>query len=227
MMARRTFLAVSGCAAAGTMSPTPTPVRNSSLIWQVNSDLLAEESALGFHRVLPESVIRRTNDLSSPAHSCCVIVPACQQLTPVVCNELRRRCEAGSLVLTRECIDLCKRFRWPKPAQTILEKYFGMTSAETPSPTKPAATSRFIGRSEYSVRNFGGRCALSGGTPVGAFGTAVVAQRSVFGRGQLVLLSSLLGPNLLAADTQAHAWLQAVLRAKTDNRSKTDREKEV
>jgi hypothetical protein len=156
-----------------------------------------------------------------------VIVPACQQLTPAVCSELKTRCEEGSLVLLESALTFVCDPECRSRQNLLLEKYFGMRTAETPSADEAGRYVSLHWPVRVRVRSFGAPCAVSGGTPVGTCSTAVVAQTSVVGRGQIVLLSSLLGPHLLAGDIEAHAWLHALLLTNTDERFQTYREKEL
>jgi hypothetical protein len=212
VIARRAFLASAGCAVLAPMSQAIRGDRTGPVIWPVNRDLLAEESASGFGRAVPGSKLHRTHlELSASGSRCC-IVPACQNLTHLSCKQLRSHCEAGGLVLLEGAFSFVQDPGCRTKQESLLRRYFGISITE---PRSSDAGTKYVSLDwplPVRVRAFGTPLSVTGGLAIGRYGPASAAQSLTFGRGQLIFLSFPLGPQLLAGDMQAHAWLHALLR---------------
>lgn len=196
------------CAAIASKMPGRQPLTQSVLIYQVCEGLLANESAEGFRRLLPESRAISSPEPALQGRVRACVVPACHKLTPGICSELKAYCQTGAAVFLESALGFFADSSLFDKQAELLNQHFGLIYRQPAQYTQTYLHLHWP--ISAHVRPFGPVCAVAGGEAIGEINSLSVVQRVHIGSGTLVFSSSPLGPHLLAGDRQANAWATAL-----------------
>lgn len=218
-LTRRQFLACSAAVAVpspwrlGRASPAVTGVRE-QLILDLGPHCSLRESLSGYAGALERGALR--TDVSSLSPSAVLIVAAAVEIPPATVKAITGSLEAGGLVVLESGAGFASE-RDRSRHRDMLRDVFQVHVA-SPIDLWPEAKGSAIPYVDFTwpraakVRDFSNVVPLASvaGEIIARVNGIVVGLKRPFGRGNLIVLGSPLGPALWAGDIEARQWLRAV-----------------
>jgi hypothetical protein len=174
------------------------------------------ESLAGYAAALERRALR--TDVSSLAQCAVLIVPAAAEIPPQVARAIAACLDRGGLVILESGAGFASERDFSRHRAVLRDAF--QVHIESPIDLWPEAKGSAIPYVDFTwpvaaqVRDFSRVVPLASGAGeiIARVHGLVVGVKRRFGRGNLIVLGSPLGPALWAGDIEARQWLRAVIR---------------
>ena len=220
-LTRRQFLECSAAVAVplrwrlGRTSPAITGARE-RLVLDLGPHCSLRESLAGYAAAMEGRALR--TDVSSVVWCAVLIVPAAVEIPPSAVRALTACLEAGGLVILESGAGFASEQDLSRHRAVLRDAF--QVHVESPIDLWPEAKGSATPYVDFTwplaakVRDFSRVVPLASeaGEIIARVNGLVVGLNCPFGRGNLIVLGSPLGPALWAGDIEARQWLRAVIR---------------